>query len=325
MLRKPDQAAFASPAPSSAFADMGTTKPGFVFGTGAADQPPTNPFSLGAPSISSSLGSTSPTAAGGTPEGGVAAGGFSFLSSAPATTPAALSKPQPTAVSAAAPQGVSSPTAVSTAVSTGWQGGAFGEGKNAARGGRLNKRFSSWVSHQLAEDAASFLDSGLRDYVAFAAEIRERVNLVKTDPVLTTAFRHPSTSTAATSTTEAMPKPSEASTSAASQASVEEPPPIVETPAPAPAPPLVVKPAPAFSFSAPSTLPAAPSGPQFSFSLPSASASTAASGGPTAAPSATSTLGGFKFNSGGLGAVGASPAAFNGERCFFAQDTCVRC
>lgn len=308
--RKPDQAtAVAAPAPS-AFAGMGATKPPFVFGTGAASQPSTNSFSLG----------SGPTAAGGTPGGGVAAGGFSFLSNAPATTPAALSTPldkklvppPPTAVvpqpvSSSAPQGASS----STAVSTGRQGRAFGEGRNAARGGRLNKRFSSWVSHQLAEDAASFLDSGLRDYVGFAAEIRERVSLAKTEPVLTTAFRHPSKPTAPISTTEAMAKPSETSNST-SQASVAKSCPIGE--APAPAPPPVVKPAPTFSFSAPSTLPAAPSGPQFSFALPSASTFTSASEGPTTiAPSATSPRGGFKFNSGGLGAVGASPVAFNGE------------
>lgn len=315
-IRKPDQVTSPAPAPSSAFAGMGATKPGFGFGTGAAgQQPSTSSFSLGAPSISS-LGSAGPTAARGTPGGGVATGGFSFLSNAPATTPAALSKPSekklvPPQSTAVVPQPVGSSatqgTSSSTAVGTGWQGGAFGEGKNAARGRRLNKRFSSWISHQLDEDADSFLDSGLRDYVAFAAEIRERVNLVKADPVLTTAFRHPSVSA------ETTPKAAETSTSTISQASLEEPPPTVE--ASAPAPPAAVKPAPGFSFSAPSTLPAAPSGPQFSFALPSAATSTSVSGGATnVAPSVTSPLGGFKFNSGGLGAVGASPGAFNGER-----------
>eukprot|EP00752_Nemacystus_decipiens_P003340 g3090.t1 len=126
---------------------MGMTKPGFVFEMGAAGQPSTSPFAVDAPSITASSGSASPKAGGTTPGGGVAARGFSFLSDAPAATPAALSKP------------------------------------------RENK---------------------------------------------------------------------------------------------------------------------------FSFSLPSASTSTSASGGLTTAPSATSPLGGFKFNSGGLGAVGAAPAAFNG-------------
>eukprot|EP00903_Cladosiphon_okamuranus_P012749 g11919.t1 len=73
-------------------------------------------------------------------------------------------------------------------------------------------------------------------------------------------------------------------------------------------------PAPSSAFAGLGAAKPAPSGAQFSFAqFPSATASTSASGGPTTvAPSAISPLGEFKFNTGGLSAVGASPATFNG-------------
>ncbi len=299
-IRQPGQAAPAAPA-SSPFASMATAKPGFVFGAAAT---PTSNFSLGSGSA--------PTAVAAAP------GGFSFLNNAPVVSPAAESKPlvpaQPAAVesqpvSSSAPEGGPASTAVDSAL----QGGAFGEGRTAARGGRLNERFTSWLSHQLSEDAASFLDSGLRDYVAFAAEIRERADFSRAEPAPNTTFRHPSETTAFTSSPRTIPKQSE--TGPAAAASILEPPPVAATPVTAPSP--VAKPAPAFSFSAPSTLPPAPRGQQFSFATTSS-----ALGGPKFdAPSTTSSPGGFKFG-GGLGAVGASPGAFNGEmftsscRCF---------
>ena len=307
--RPSGQAAPTAPA-SSAFAGMATAKPGFVFGVGAAVQPPTNSFSIGS---------------GSAPKVAAAPGGFSFLNNAPAASPAAGSKAlasaQPAAldpqrVSPSTPQGAPS----STAVAPGRQGGAFGEGRTAARGGRLNERFTSWLSHQLSEDAASFLDSGLRDYVTFAAEIRERADFSRPEPVPTTAFDHPSETIASTSASQAMPKPSETGTSPA--ASIPEPPPAAAAPAPAPSP--VVKPAPTFTFSAPSSLPAAPPGPQFSFTLPSAATTSATSEEQTAvASSPPSSLGGFKFNAGGFGAAGVSHGAFNGEIAIAIDGFCM--
>lgn len=273
---------------------MATAKPGFVFGAGAAA--PTSNFSLGS---------------GSAPNVAPAPGGFSFLNNAPAVSPAAGSKmlvpTQPAAVSSSAPQGEPS----STAVDPGRQGGAFGEGRTAAKRGRLNEQFASWLSRQLGEDGASFLDSGLRDYVAFAAEIRERADFSRAEPAPKTALRHPPETTASTSTPQTMPKPSETGTAAAT--GILEPPPVAAAPVPVPSP--VAKSAPAFSFSAPSTLPPAPPGQQlFSFALPSGATTTSsASVGPKfAAPSTTSAPGGFKFG-GALGTVDASPGAFNGE------------
>lgn len=50
---------------------------------------------------------------------------------------------------------------------------AFGQGATSAEGARLNARFAKWLSHEIATAKSSCLDAGLRDYVTFAAEIRE--------------------------------------------------------------------------------------------------------------------------------------------------------
>lgn len=312
----------AAPAPS-AFAGIGgaapTPTPGFVFGAGGVGQPSSNFFSLGAATIepAPTTGGTTPLVSGGVRP--IATGGFLFRSNTPAS--AALSTPpekqlepaKPTAGNTQPGRSLTPQCAPSsTTGNSSCAGRAFGEGKTAARGSRLNKRFSSWVSYQLGKDAASFLDSGLRDYVAFAAEIRESVDFAKAELVSTAAFRHPSLSAVPASKPDTKPKSCEPSKSATPQSSVTAPPIVVAAPAPAPSP--VAQSAPVFSFSAPSALPVAPSGPHFSFALPSATASTSASGRSTAtAPSASSPSGGFKFDAGGLGAAGPSPGSFKGE------------
>ncbi|CAM9630712.1 unnamed protein product [Ectocarpus fasciculatus] len=307
----------------SAFAGMAgiTPNPGFVFGAGASGQPATSTsttsFSLSAAQTSASAGKfkfgsgPSGEAAGGG-SAGVATGGFSFLNNTPAATPAAaLSKPpvMPKASSPPVPVSASPDTASSTLDSARWVGGAFGEGKTAVQGARLNKRFLSWVSNHLAEGEL-FLDSGMREYAACAAEIRDRANHAEAGAVSTTAFLHPRGSPAAVPPPQTAQKPSEDSIPKPAEASISTAASPVPAPAAAPAP--VVKSTPPFSFSAPSALPAAPSGQRFSFAVPSAPAPSSTSGAPTvAAPPATSPSG-FKFNVGGVGAVGSSAGVFNG-------------
>lgn len=293
-----------------------TPNPGFVFG----GQPASNTFSLGAAPTSAApagkfkfgSGPSGEPAEGGST--GIAAGGFSFLNNKPAATPAAaLSKPpvMPQASSPPVPVSASPDTASSTLDSARWVGGAFGEGKTAVQGARLNKRFLSWVSNHLA-GGELFLDSGMREYAACAAEIRDRANHAEAGAVSTTAFQHPCGSAAAVPPPQTAQKPSEDSISKAAEAIVSTATPPVTAPASAPAP--AVKATPAFSFSAPSALPAAQSGQRFSFAVPSAPAPGSTSLAPTVvAPPATSPPGGFKFNAGGMGAVGSSAGAFNGE------------
>ena len=85
-------------------------------------------------------------------------------------------------------------------IASGGSGLAFGEGRTAAQGARLNKLFARWIAHQLSMNSASTLDTGLRDYVAFAAEIRDRVEILGEDSVsaASASFTHPSGSTATT-------------------------------------------------------------------------------------------------------------------------------
>ncbi|CAN0580016.1 unnamed protein product, partial [Ectocarpus sp. 12 AP-2014] len=292
--------------------------PGFDYGAGTSGRPATNTFSLGAAPTSAAAGnfkfgsgaSGEPTGGGST---GVATAGFSFLNKPPAATPAAaFSKPpvMPKASSPPVPVAASPDTASSTLDSARWVGGAFGEGKTAVQGARLNKRFLSWVSNHLAEGEL-FLDSGMKEYAACAAEIRDRANHAEAGAVSTTAFLHPRGSAAAVPPPRTAQKLSEDSISKVAEASVSTATPSVTAPASAPAP--VVKSTPAFSFSVPSALPAAPSGQRFSFAVPSDPAPGSTSGALTSvAPPATSPSGGFKFDGGGLGAVGSSAGAFNG-------------
>ena len=198
-------------------------------------------------------------------------------------------------------------------IASGGSGLAFGEGRTAAQGARLNKLFARWIAHQLSMNSASTLDTGLRDYVAFAAEIRDRVEILGEDSVsaASASFTHPSGSTATTSSANPSAPPTATAATPARLAAVPAP---IAAPAPVPAP--VATATPAFKFSSPSTLPAAPSGPQFSFGLQTAAASTKATGAPTViAPSATSPAPtGFKLNGVGFGGFGAAPGSvFNGE------------
>ncbi|CAM9902081.1 unnamed protein product, partial [Hapterophycus canaliculatus] len=249
----------------------------------------------------------------------IAAGGFSVLDNARATTPAAsqpqVNLPPQTSLrplgSSATPRSTPSRT-----IGAGGAGRAFGGGRTAVQGGRLNKRFSSWISHVLAEDASAILDSGLRDYAAFSAEIRERADLAKIEPSSSPAFRHPCGSAAAPSGPQSSPKasttPQKKSVATNSK----------DTTLPAEAPTTAtppVEPTLGFSFPAACGLPAAPSGQQFSFAIPSASASSSSSSAPSVpgapsvvAPSVGSSSGGFQFSAAGLGAVSAPPGVFKG-------------
>ncbi|CAB1099373.1 unnamed protein product [Ectocarpus sp. CCAP 1310/34] len=304
----------------SVFAGMTgiTPNPGLDYGAGASGRPAKNTFYLGAAPTSAAAGNFKfGSGASGEPAGGgstgVATAGFSFLNKPPAAIPAAtFSKPpvMPKASSPPVPVSASPDTAASTLDSARWVGGAFGEGKTAVQGARLNKRFLSWVSNHLAEGEL-FLDSGMREYAACAAEIRDRANHAEAGAVSSTAFLHPRGSAAAVPPTYTAQKLSEDSISKAAEASVSTATPSVTAPASAPA--TVVKSTPAFSFSAPSALPAAPSGQRFSFAVPSTPAPGSTSGALTSvAPPATSPSGGFKFDGGGLGAAGSSAGAFNG-------------
>ncbi|CAM9660568.1 unnamed protein product [Scytosiphon promiscuus] len=284
------------------------TKPGFVFGAPSSGSGSSG--TLGG--IAAEVPATSAPS--------IAAGGFSFLNTA-ATAPA---PPHPQPQVKLPPQTSrgpldSSATSLSTQSITraGGTGLAFGEGRTALQGGRLNKRFSSWISRCLAGDTAAFLDSGLRDYAAFAAEIRERADLDKIETSTSTAFRHPSGAAAAASVSQASPKFSKASIPSAPPASAAATTPPPEA-APTPPPP-VAQTGPAFSFSAGSTIHEAPSGKHFSFAVPSASAFTSTSAAPSVpltqslvVPPVVPPSGGFQFNAAGLGTASVPPGVFKG-------------
>lgn len=335
----------AAPA-SSAFGGTTTDTPksGFVFEpTIRASEAASNPFSLGSAAISPSaystssmFGSTAPGISGAQTldvESSTAATGFSFLGNFPADTLTPISKPpdaqvppvaapaKPHSVGQVASRGHGS-TPNGALVSANTSGLPFGEGMTAAQGARLNKLFASWISHQMATNPASTLDVGLRDYVAFAAEIRDRAEFSRADTVSTAgvAFKHPSAS-AVTASSATSSKLQEAPT-AVSQASI---PPPAAIPAPAPTkylgpakyPEPAVTSTPAFSFSTPSALPPPPSGARFLFErVECAEFNNAPSAPAPTAPFTAST--GFTFDTGSVGGVNSTSTApkdlFNGER-----------
>ncbi|CAN0019043.1 unnamed protein product [Laminaria digitata] len=276
-------------------------KSGFVFGNmGATTEPASTGtgFSFGTSTSGGTAGAPTPAAVfAPTPAAAVfaPAPAASVLAPAPAAAAGVVGKLAYTQ----APAGV---------IASGGSGLAFGEGRTAAQGVRLNKLFVKWIVHQLSTNSASTLDKGLRDYMGFAAEIRDRVEILGEDsgPAASASFTHPPASTATTPEAVSSPNPSAPPTAAAATPArlAPVPAPIV---APAPVPAPFATATPAFTFSSPSTLPAAPSGPQASFGLQTAAASTKTTGAPAViAPSATSPAPtGFKLNGVGFGGFGA--------------------
>lgn len=323
---------------------MNPPKSGFVFGsmdgTGGGSS---NSLSLGATS-SSTFGSSPVLGTTGGGEAGMPTAMFSSLEKANPAAPATFSKPAEVVLQPAPPatnpqagtaqlktSGVQQPasprprqddkltTSSGDTTVKSWSGPPFGDGPTAVQGARLNKLFANWISHQISTNSATPLDVGLRDYVAFAGDIRDRVEFSRAGVESTTgtAFKHPSAPVASPT------KPPVASTSPSAVDSAAILPPVAaQSSPPAPPPALVVKSAPTGLFTQ-SILPAAPPGPRFAFAA--TSASTAAAPPAVIAPSTSSPNGGFTFSAGGFGGTGSATPGTPGYQGPFPGEAGSRC